>query len=214
MRCIRPNTNQHSDIFNENLVLSQLVSSCSTAYQQLMRIGFPSHMDINDFLNTFEQHLEYCKAISNNRKDICSELLRSCGLRWKDFKIGNTKIFFRIGKRDVITEKLKGDLEQIVKHRRKLKFLRTKLRFAIIAIATRCCSIRKTLPIQDNSVLDSVVLAVNAAELDNLSNEEPRPENSRKRKLDKKSDAICEIKSRRHELLSTRIESKFMHIYF
>lgn len=212
MRCVKPNTSQSSDIFDGHLVRSQLVSSCTTAYQRLMRIGFPSHMDINDFFDIFKQYPVYCEATSNVRKDICQELLRACGLRWKDFRIGNTNIFFRNGKRDVITENLDGDIEKIVMRRKKLKFLRFKLRFIIIFIVERCRFIRKTEQIQ-NVCPD---MAVDAGESDNLSIEhcpESQPKLSKKRKLDNKSNVISETNSHRHEPPAKQIESECMLIH-
>lgn len=59
MRCIKPNATQCSGIFDENLVQSQLISSGSIAYQQLMRIGFPSHMSIAKLFDKFKSNIEF-----------------------------------------------------------------------------------------------------------------------------------------------------------
>lgn len=131
---------QRSGLFNTELISSQLISSCCIAYQQLMKTGFPSQMEISKIFDKFKQNQDQCES-TNNRKQVCSELLRSCGLNWPDFKVGNTKIFFRNGKLDILSEKLNGDLELIINRHRKLKMVRAKWR--ILIIVTRLCSIRK-----------------------------------------------------------------------
>lgn len=186
IRCIKPNIDQCSGIFTDDLVISQLLASCSIAYQKLMRIGFPTNMEISDVLDKFEKSLNYCES-NYNRKTICSELIRSCGLRWKDFKLGNTKVFFRNGKIDVVSEKLEGDLQLIINQQKKLKKARSTWRFAIII--SRLCSFRKHRRTQD------IPLAVNAREnlIDevspsiNINTDGARQKRSRKRKLDTRS---------------------------
>lgn len=111
-----------------------------------MRAGFPDQLDIKHFLNIFKERLDNFEQYST--KDICSQLVRSCGLKWKDFKLGNTKIFFRNSKLNVLTDKLSGDLQIILDCFKKKKCARMKWRIAIITI--RLCSILKIRPIQDN----------------------------------------------------------------
>lgn len=115
-----------------------------------MRTGFPSHLDISDLLKMFDKNLNYFNNIFDSQKVICSEIMRSCGLKWKHFKLGNTKIFFRNGKLDLLSEKLKGDSTFIINRHKKLKILRTKWRIAIIV--ARLCSIRKVQPNQNDSM--------------------------------------------------------------
>lgn len=140
---ILPNANQCSGIFDESLVQSQLISSGSIAYQQLMRIGFPSHMSIADLFNKFKSNSEFEDHTSINPKDFCNLLLRSCGLKWKDFKLGNTQICFRSGKLEMFSEKLKEDSKVIKPRLDKVKLLRKKLKVAIIF--ARFCAISKGL---------------------------------------------------------------------
>lgn len=79
-----------------------------------MRAGFPDQFDINDFLIIFKARIDNFEQYSNNLKDLCSQLVRSCGLKWKDFKLGNTKIFFRNSKLKVLADKLNGDVQIII----------------------------------------------------------------------------------------------------
>lgn len=141
VRCIKPNASQCSGMFDGNLVRSQLISSGSIAYQQLMRVGFPCHMSIADLFNTFKSNLKFEGYCSTNPKKISNILLRSCGLKWKDFKLGNTQIFFRSGKLEILSEKLKEDSQLIIQRLEKLKLLRKKLKVAIIF--ARFCTMSK-----------------------------------------------------------------------
>lgn len=139
VRCIKPNAKQCSEIFDENMVQTQLISSGSIAYQQLMRIGFPSHISIVTLFNMFKSKSEFTEYTHKNPKEFCNMLIRSCGLMWKDFKLGNTQIFFRSEKLEILSEKLKEDAEVIKYRLEKCKLLRKKFRAAIIF--ARSCAI-------------------------------------------------------------------------
>ncbi|XP_031627793.1 myosin heavy chain 95F-like [Contarinia nasturtii] len=142
IRCIKPNGSQSSGIFNEDLVRSQLISSGSIAYQQLMRIGFPNFISIADLFIKVKSNLEFEDYANTNPKEFCNLLIRSCGLLWKDFKIGNTKIFFRCKKLDLLTEKLNDEPSKIKYQMDKLRLLRKKWKIAIIF--TRFCVLGKS----------------------------------------------------------------------
>lgn len=103
-----------------------------------MKTGFPSHLSIADLFHKFKSDPAYLKFTSTDQKDFSNKLLRSCGLRWKDFKLGNTKIFFRKTKFDILSEKLKEDSQTIINRLYKLKLLRRRWHVAII-VARFCC---------------------------------------------------------------------------
>lgn len=214
IRCIKPNQNQWRDQFDEKFVLSQLISSCCFAYHQLMRTGFPSYLDIADIFDLFKQSLEQSEHTLINRKYICSELIRACGLRWKDFKLGNTKIFFRNGKLDVLTEKLKGDLNFIINRHKKLKLLRAKWR--IVIIVTRLCSIWKNRSIRNGSIVLIENASVEEHGMERLDVDKACPKISReiksntnlKNKPAGKSNAIAGVKSFQRMLSATQITNR------
>lgn len=129
----------------------------------------------------FNKNPHYSNKIFDSQKVVCSEIIRSCGLKWKDFKLGNTKIFFRNGKLDLISEKLKGDLTLIIDRHKKLKILRTKWRIAITV--ARLCSIRKVQPNQGDSVAMVVSDSINGQVRASSSTENACLKTSRKRKL-------------------------------
>lgn len=132
MRCIKPNSNQCSGVFDENLILSQLISSGSIAYQKLMKTGFPAHMSILDLFSIFKSKQGFNEHTSTNQKEFCSRLLRACHLKRNDFVIGNTKIFFRNGKYEMLIEQLKIDPNKILLRLNKLKLLRSKWNVVMI----------------------------------------------------------------------------------
>lgn len=147
MRCIKPNLSQRCDLFDENIVLPQLISSGSIAYQKLIKTGFPTNMSIEDLFNKFQSNGDFHEHTCINQKEFCSRLLRACYLKRKDFEIGNAKIFFRTGKIEILAEKLKSDPKEILFRLNKLKLLRSKLNFAILVakVAARYLSIGKSL---------------------------------------------------------------------
>lgn len=141
VRCIKPISSQCSGIFDESLVRSQLISSGSIAYQQLMKIGFPSHMSISNLFDMFKSNTEFTDYTSKNPKEFCKILLRSCGFNWKDFKLVNTQIFFRSGKLETLSKKLEENPKILKQRLDKLKILRKKFKMAIIS--ARFCVIGK-----------------------------------------------------------------------
>lgn len=185
------------------------MSSGCIAYHQLMKTGFPSHMAINDLLDLFKQNAEYCGHTLNDRKEICSELIRACGLKWRDFKLGNTKIFFRDGKLDILTEKLKCDLSLVIERHKKLKYLREKWR----TIATRLYSIWKTRSIQNHSIIITENAAEKERTIEDLSigeaNDKVCPKRSRKRKLESTyTNKISAVETSQQRTFITKISTR------
>lgn len=154
VRCIKPNASQSTGRFDENFVESQLISSGSIAYQQLMKAGFPSHMSIAEVLNMFKSSSEFQHVSYENQKFFCTILLRACCLKWIDFKLGNTQIFFRKGKIQKFYEKLKQDPKRIKVHIDQLIQLRKKLRVAIII--ARFCAVGIVHRKKSNDLMNQV----------------------------------------------------------
>lgn len=155
--------------------MSQLVSTGCIAYQQLMRTGYPSHINIDYLLDRFKQNMDFSKYVTKNQKEFCETLLRSCGLKWKDFRIGNKNVFFRNGKVDLLTESLKQDSKAIFNRYMRLKLVRAKWLFSIMLVI-RYCSIRERQRIEDCAHNLTVNSSVNA----NLK----KGQSNKKRKLD------------------------------
>lgn len=101
-----------------------------------MRSGFPSHMNTSDLFNVLKMNSEFSehvsKDLSKDQKEFWSAIVRSCGLKWNDFKLRNSKIFFRRGKHEILKEKIENDLQTIINRYRLLKMLRRKWRILIV----------------------------------------------------------------------------------
>lgn len=147
-------------------------------------------MGVDELFKLFQSkvNLDSSKHFSISRKAMCGELVRSCGLKWGDFKFGNTKIFFRVGKLDIMEQKLKGDSEYILNCYRKLKLSQFKWRVAI-SIARLSVSVCKNQRLQTKSTNSSIE--------QNISNiDKVRSKNSsKKRKRDAITDSQYDVES-------------------
>lgn len=123
-------------------------SSGTFAYQQLIKTGFPTHMNISDLYYRFEHIFYLFDCDCTDQKLFCNLLLRSSGLIRKDFK-GNSKICFRIGKLELLNDKLSDDQWLIIDRFKKIGVLRSKWRTAIVATI-------KKLKMQTNSDIKNV----------------------------------------------------------
>lgn len=113
-----------------------------------MRTGYPTHMNIDDLFKDFKLNFqEFFKLAYINQKEFYCLLIRSCGLKWNDFRLGNRIVFFRNGKANMLTDKLKDDCQLIINRYQSLVSLRAKWR--IILIATRFCTIGKRRRVED-----------------------------------------------------------------
>lgn len=99
-----------------------------------MKTGFPKHMSIITLFNEFRTKQEFNMHTSNNPKEFYSKLLRACHLKRNDYEIGNTQIFFRLGKFELLVEQLKINSIEILHRLDKLDNLRRKLKIFIIFV--------------------------------------------------------------------------------
>lgn len=176
-----------TDKFDDNFVMSQLLSTGSIAYQQLMRIGYPDQINIDELLNRFKESSELSSHITKNQKHFFNTLLRSCGLRFMDFRIGNTNIFFRNGKINLLMEKINDDVDIIMNRYMRLKFLRNKWRVTVIGIILARMIVAKFCPKRRSNDC-SIHLPLNSTVNENTVKVNPKLQNN-KRKLDTSSDS-------------------------
>lgn len=130
VRCIKPN-NVRSSFFDENFVLQQLKSSGNIAFFQLMKNGYPERKIMQDLYTNFGQ---YFKSTYGDVTEFTFELLRTCGFKKNDFKIGNTEVFFRANKRQKLDKLLSAApdaINSIIVRREKIK---TMWRSALIKL--------------------------------------------------------------------------------
>ncbi|CAK5025246.1 unnamed protein product [Meloidogyne enterolobii] len=100
IRCIIPNEKKASGVIDSALVLNQLTCNGVLEGIRICRKGFPNRMLYPDFKHRYailaadESKVPDEKAAS---KGITDRLCREDSLKDEDFKLGNTKVFFKAG---------------------------------------------------------------------------------------------------------------------
>lgn len=70
--------------------------------------GFPSNIELNSIYYLRQQN-DMPDYIPADKKEFCKVLLYSMGFKKSDFKIGESKIFLRIGKHDILNQRITSD---------------------------------------------------------------------------------------------------------
>lgn len=110
IRCIKPNSEQKPIFFDEKFVLEQLKTSGTMAYNELMKVGFPSNIGMDELLKYIGPSLE-SRHTSLGLNNCCLILLLANGFQSRDFVFGKTEIHFRPGKEQML-EKLCYEMKQ------------------------------------------------------------------------------------------------------
>lgn len=90
-----------SVLFDESYVLNQLDAAGIFAFYHLMRKGYPTRLDIDEYFKKYSPYLSAYK-LNIESKTFCDLFLRSVGFKRTDFRIGATKIMLRPGNYDLI----------------------------------------------------------------------------------------------------------------
>lgn len=90
--------------------MAQLNSSGTMAYYELMKVGFPSKIEMAKFLKNIKSSLE-SRHRSLGLNSCCLILLLANGFQPRDFVFGKTEIHFRPGKEQLL-EKLCHEMKQ------------------------------------------------------------------------------------------------------
>lgn len=85
-----------ADLFDYDTVKSQLKANSIVPYMNLMKKGYPTRIPFVDFLPNFDSYLP--EELIANRRKLAENLLLTIGCETKDFKLGQTHVFFRPGK--------------------------------------------------------------------------------------------------------------------
>ncbi|XP_012266629.2 myosin heavy chain 95F-like isoform X2 [Athalia rosae] len=94
VRCVKPNEKMVAHQFNGNSVLAQLRSSGMISVLELMEHGYPSRVEFQDLFKMYKSYLPP-ELAALEPKSFCEALLQGLKFNNKDFKFGNTKIFFK-----------------------------------------------------------------------------------------------------------------------
>ncbi|RDD46335.1 Myosin-IIIa [Trichoplax sp. H2] len=93
VRCIKPNSRNEADNFDQDRVLTQLTYTGVIETTNIRRQGFPNRISFTDFMARYQS-----LGFSATRKvqptsDNCEKILKACKI--EDFAIGKTKVFLR-----------------------------------------------------------------------------------------------------------------------
>ncbi|EDV27005.1 uncharacterized protein TRIADDRAFT_22946 [Trichoplax adhaerens] len=93
VRCIKPNSRNEADNFDQDRVLTQLTYTGVIETTNIRRQGFPNRISFADFMARYQS-----LGFSATRKvqptsDNCEKILKACKI--EDFAIGKTKVFLR-----------------------------------------------------------------------------------------------------------------------
>lgn len=98
---MKPNLQRVPDNFDEAIVSRQLESSGTIAYYNLMQIGYPTKVSIDELYHKLKFYLEL-RHTSIGVNNCCMIFLLASGFISKDFKFGKTKIHIRPGKVELL----------------------------------------------------------------------------------------------------------------
>ena len=115
VRCIIPNHMKKSGYLDDKLIVEQLKCNGVIEGIRIVRKGYPNRQTFSDFRQRYGL---LCPTIANslnsNSKQVCVEMLQHLELSPNDFKVGETKIFFKNGILATLEEQRDYKLEQIM----------------------------------------------------------------------------------------------------
>lgn len=89
--------------------------------------GYAKNIPLNDLLQNFNKILPNCDGSSKTAH--LKHLLRSIGYAEKDFRIGQTNVFFRQGTLHLLDTLIRTDAENLSKVQQQLKRYQMKLKW-------------------------------------------------------------------------------------
>ncbi|KAH7315218.1 hypothetical protein KP509_21G040400 [Ceratopteris richardii] len=97
VRCIKPNTLQRPDLFEEDLVLQQLRSCGVLEIVRISRAGYPTRLSHKNFANRYGFLLPTTSLLQNDSLNKCVAILHQFNIPPEMYQMGFTKIFLRAG---------------------------------------------------------------------------------------------------------------------
>lgn len=98
IRCILPNNNKQNGKFEEELVLSQLNTTCTVSYANFIRFGYSKSVPLEELVEKCRPVEEKWIRANADRSSFYSKVLLSIGFKLDEFKMGNEAIFCRSNK--------------------------------------------------------------------------------------------------------------------
>ncbi|RDY10682.1 Myosin-2, partial [Mucuna pruriens] len=113
IRCIKPNTKQLPDIYDDSLVLQQLRCCGIVEVVRLSRAGYPTRMTHQEFSRRYGFLLSEAN-ISQDPLGISVAVLQKFNIPSEMYHVGYTKLYLRAGQIDALENKRKQVLQGII----------------------------------------------------------------------------------------------------
>lgn len=114
IRCIKPNNNQSSGLYEQGLVLQQLKCCGVLEVVRISRSGFPTRMSHKKFARRYGFLLLESVA-SQDPLSVSVSILHQFGILPEMYHIGYTKLFFRMGQISVLEDTRNRTLHSILR---------------------------------------------------------------------------------------------------
>ena len=116
VRCIIPNHQKRPGFLDEPLIEGQLRCNGVIEGIRIVRQGYPSRTTFSDFR---QRYSILCPNLANsldpNARNICQQMLDDFELKeTTEYKLGHSKVFFKVGILAVLEEKRDQRLEQVI----------------------------------------------------------------------------------------------------
>ncbi|KAI5058537.1 hypothetical protein GOP47_0026707 [Adiantum capillus-veneris] len=97
IRCVKPNTLQRPDLFEDDLVLQQLRSCGVLEAVRIARAGYPTRLSHHKFANRYGCLLPQNSAMQGDALNKCVAILHQFNIPPEMYQMGLTKLFLRAG---------------------------------------------------------------------------------------------------------------------
>ncbi|KAI0463462.1 hypothetical protein LJB42_002457 [Komagataella kurtzmanii] len=115
VRCILPNNQRSSNMFDQRLILDQLRCNGVLEGIRIARAGYPNRIPFDKFYSNYGfLSRNKIRHNDNNFKSNCEIVLNELELSPNDFKVGLTKLFFKNGVLAVLEERKAAKLSSTI----------------------------------------------------------------------------------------------------
>lgn len=161
VRCIKPNTQMKPGVFDKPFVVEQLRCSGTVQACEVLRVGLPTRILYAEVVDVYKPMLPPAifARFESNEKLFTQAILHAYGFPSSAYRLGDTRLFFRTGKIDLLdklltpsqasTEKLPAQIVHYVTKKRWISAVSTIITFNIFKrIYYECKYNRKATVIQ------------------------------------------------------------------
>lgn len=155
VRCIKPNTQMKAGIFDKPFVVEQLRCSGTVQACEVLRVGLPTRILYAEVVDVYKPMLppEIFARFESNEKLFTQAILHAYDFPTSAYRLGDTRLFFRTGKIDLLdklltpsqesTEKLPSQIVHYVVKKRWMSATTTMITFNIFKRIFQDCKYKR-----------------------------------------------------------------------